>query len=279
MNKVFAFAKLLRPLNLFQGAIAVLISATLVNNFPSYQKILIVALIVILYLGAGNALNDYYDWEIDKINRPDRPIPRGDVKRSESLYLSMILFLVGTLLSIKVLKIEVAIILAISLFLLLTYTKLFKMRPFIGNAVISLMLGMVFIFSTAVFKDIRAGIAPALLAFGFTFIREIVKDIQDMKGDKRVNANTIPIKYGVKTARNFAIFLTALLIIGAPLLYVLKIYGKYYLVTLILAVEIPMIFFIYSIKKDSSAKNCSILSSMLKYIIFFGLLAIYLGKF
>ena len=67
--------------------------------------------------------------------------------------------------------------------------------------------------------------------------------------------------------------------IGAIFPYILNVYGKFYLFTVIFTVEIPLLYVIFSIQRDTSATNCSLISSVLKADIFFGLLAIYLGRF
>ncbi len=269
----------MRPLNLLQGAIAIFVCATLMDLFPEWREIVLAILIVWTYTGAGNSLNDYYDSEIDRINRPNRPIPSGLIKRSTALYYSVILFIIGSLLSVFIFSIDVLIVLIIAMFFLITYSRFFKPSPLWGNVVVSLILGMAFIFGSVIFKDIYKGIPPALLAFGFTLIRELIKDMQDIEGDRSVGANTFPIKYGLVTSKHLVTIMILVLMTGAFSPFFLSIYGKYYLVTLVLTVEIPLLFVIFSIQRDHSSKNCSRLSSILKGDIFFGLLAIYLGKF
>ncbi len=279
MKKGLAYLRLMRPLNLFQGAIALLVTGTLMKPFPSWGLLGLAVVIVWSYTGAGNALNDYYDAEIDKINRPNRPIPRGLIPRNNARTFAVFLFGLGSLSVIPILKIDLLVIMGIAMLLLIMYSVYFKVRPFWGNFVVSLILGMAFLFAASIYGDIRKGIPPFFLAFGFNFIREIVKDIQDMEGDRTQGARTIPLKYGVTAARNIIFFLTFLLMIGALLPFFMDIYGKYYLLTLLVAVELPLIYFIFSLFRDSSAINCGRLSGLLKADIFFGLLAIFLGRF
>ncbi len=279
MLKLYAYFRLLRPLNLLQGAIALLVMATLMDSFPAWNVILCAVLIVWCYTGAGNALNDYYDAEIDKINRPERPIPQGLVSRNGALRLSIVLFLIGSATAIPFLSKELIVIILLALFFLITYSPFFKMRPFWGNVIVSAILGMTFLFAASLYADLTRGIPPFCLAFGFNLIREMVKDIQDVSGDHACGAQTMPLRYGTTFTRRVIILCTVLLMVGALVPYGLGIYGKYYLLTLIFGVEIPLGFFIYSLQKDSSAANCARLAAFLKGDIFMGLLAIFLGKF
>lgn len=279
MGNLVGYFRLMRPLNLFQGAIAILVCASLMNGFPPWRIVLLTIAIVWLYIGGGNSLNDYCDSEIDRINRPTRPIPSAQVSRSGALIFSIILFTIGTIFSIPVLNLEVATVLFVSLFFLVTYSTLLKGKPFLGNVIVATILGLTFIFATVIFGDISKGVPPAFLAFGFTLIREIIKDMQDIEGDRAAGANTFPLKYGLDSSKHLVSILTILLITGALLPYILNVYGNFYLLVLIFTVEIPLLFVIFSIQRDCSSRNCFRLSSILKGDIFFGLLAIYLGKF
>lgn len=269
----------MRPINLLQGAIAVIVTATLMEQFPKWWKVLLAVVVIGFYMGGGNALNDYYDFEIDKINRPNRPISKGLIKRRESLIFSVCLFIMGSLLSLAIWSWQIGVILLISLILLISYSTFFKMKPLLGNAIVAILLGMAFIFSAAVFGDILKGIIPALLAFGFTIIREIIKDMEDLEGDKSLGANTFPIKYGVDKAKKLTSIFIIILILAAFLPFIFNIYGILYFLVLTFTVEFPLVYVLYSLQRDTSAKNCSRLSSILKGDIFFGLLAIFLGKY
>jgi len=181
------------------------------------------------------------------------------------------------LISIPILTPEIVIILAISLFSLVSYSFVFKTRPFWGNFVVAFILGFCFIFAATMFGDYYKGLTPALLAFGFNFIRELVKDMQDIEGDKIQNAQTIPLKYGLPFAQKLTVALILILMIGAPVPFILNIYGIYFLITLIIFVEFPLLYVIYLILKDSSPDSCGKIAAILKGDIFFGLLAILLG--
>jgi len=279
MSKIWALVKLMRPLNQFQGSIAVLVTATLFETFPPLGNILIGILIVVVYNGAANALNDYCDYEIDRINRPERPLPAGMISRKSALIWAILLFAAGSILGLLYGDPQLLLIMMVALILLVTYSLWFKHWPLVGNVVVALILGMAFLFSATLFGDWTKGLPPALLAFGFNFIREIVKDMQDVAGDVAAGARTLPIKYGLKGARNVVVVATALLIVSTLLPYQLNVYGKYYLGVVIFLVDLPLIYVMMAIWRDYSSRRCALLARILKGDVFFGLLAIYLGKF
>ncbi|MBU1064430.1 geranylgeranylglycerol-phosphate geranylgeranyltransferase, partial [bacterium] len=226
IKKILAYFRLMRPLNLFQGGIAVLVTGTLMDYFPQWTTILITVGIVWCFTGAGNALNDYCDAEIDQINRPERPIPQGVISRKAALVYAIGLFIAGSLLSLPLLMPLLMVIISVALVMLVSYSLYFKVRPFWGNLMVSLILGMAFLFAATVFGDIRKGIPPFFLAFSFNLIREIVKDIQDMEGDRVVNARTIPLSIGIPSTRMLIFFLTVMLMVGALIPYFFNIYGN-----------------------------------------------------
>lgn len=279
MKKVLALIQLMRPLNIIQGAIAVLVTATLFTPFPSLKLLLIGIAIVTCYSGAGNALNDYCDYQIDRINRPERPLPSGRVSRPLALTWASLLFISGTLLGLGHNQGPLLGIILFALVLLISYSLFFKRLPFIGNFTVALILGMTFLFSAALFGDWRKGIPPAFLAFGFNLIREIVKDMQDIEGDRAVGARTLPIWLGLEPTRNIVLAAIGLLCVGALLPYWLGIYGRYYLWVVLILVDLPLLYVMLALWRDSSSRNCGFLARILKGDVFFGLLAIYLGKF
>ena len=272
------YLELARPLNLLQAALAILVGYALVAD-PSPEKLLYVLITVLSIAAGGNAINDYFDFETDKINKPGRVLPSGRISKKEALIFSLLLFLISLIFLIPIFNFYAASIAIMSIILLVIYTPILKNIIIVGNLTVSLILGLAFIFTTAAFGQIKAGIIPALLAFGFNFVREIIKDMEDVSGDKGSGINTLPAKYGKQKAKYLAILGIIFIFIGIPFPFVLGVYGKYYFWTVLLTVEIPLIYVFVNLMLDISKKNCAKLSAILKYDIFFGLIAVYLGRF
>ncbi len=170
------------------------------GNFPVLPTGL-VFVVVFLVSGAGNAINDYFDIKIDSINRPERPIPSGRVKLKEALYFSYLLFVLGIALAIKINTVCGFIALFNSL-LLIFYAKTLKSTPLLGNLSIGYLTGSTFLFGASVFgfEGLKTlSVLFVLSALAIT-AREIVKDIEDMEGDKIEGADTLPLRIGARNA-------------------------------------------------------------------------------
>lgn len=149
--------------------------------------------------GAGNAVNDYFDREIDRVNRPDRPIPRGAVSPRGALVFSGLLF-VGAVVCALLLPLPAIAIAVVNLLLLIAYTELFKGLPGVGNAVVGLLTGSTFLFGGAAVGEPLGAWVLFVLAAVATLTREIVKDVEDLAGDREEGLNTLPIAVGEERA-------------------------------------------------------------------------------
>ena len=146
MSRIFASIQILRPLNMILCLFAVFIAGWLVNGVVS-PLLPYAALVVLCFAGASNILNDVLDIHIDKVNRPDRVLPSGQLQINDALILMSFLYLVGLMACIYLHPLGRQIALFTVLPLLILYTPLFKRLPFIGNIVVGSILGLVFIFT------------------------------------------------------------------------------------------------------------------------------------
>lgn len=97
MKKIKSFIELFRPFTSFLISLAVLVAAFVDAGFRAFSMppVLIAVFAVFLFGSAGNALNDYFDREIDKKNHPERPIPSGRITEKEALTASILMFLIS----------------------------------------------------------------------------------------------------------------------------------------------------------------------------------------
>lgn len=203
-------------------------------NAPLLTAFAVVA--TVLATGGGNAINDYFDREIDAINQPDRPIPRGAVSPRGALAFSVGLF--GGAVALTLLLPPLAIAIAvINLVGLVAYTEVFKGMPGVGNALVAALTGSTFLYGgAAVDGDLVAVLVLFALAAGATMAREIVKDVEDVAGDREEGLNTLPIAIGERQALYVAAAFVALAILASPVPYLLGIFGSVYLLALVPAV-------------------------------------------
>jgi len=207
--------ELLRIRNCIIGFLGVLVGASFTYSgegaFLS-SLVIISGFAVFLIIGAGNIINDYFDIEIDSVNKPDKPLPSGKVSKSDALMLSVILFLFGIGMS-KSVNQYCFYIATINTIILIIYATYSKRMLFISNLIVSYLVASIFLFGAltnlesfllAEQRNINLLTVLGVCAFLMTLSREIVKDIEDIKGDKYKYALTIPTKIGTKKARMIA---------------------------------------------------------------------------
>ncbi|MDF1532137.1 MAG: geranylgeranylglycerol-phosphate geranylgeranyltransferase [ANME-2 cluster archaeon] len=243
-----------------------------------YEPVLVFGA-VFLITGAGNAVNDYYDFEIDRINRPERPIPSGRVGRSSTLYLSFLLFALGIALSslLGPLCLVLAMFNSVMLFL---YASNFKRMALMGNLVVGYLTGSTFLFggALAVFQGtgIQSTVILCILAALANLAREIIKDIQDMEGDLKGGAHTLPIKIGASGAARVAAVAGLSGVVLSPLPFLFNVnnaFGISYLAVIFIA----DILFLVSVNEVLFRNNVAKASKLLKMAMFVALVAFVVG--
>ena len=284
---VRTYLELMRYKNCLMAGFAAMIGTLIAFNIltsnargsylPGYFPITdagLVFLVVFLVSGAGNAINDYFDIKIDSINRPDRPIPSGRVKLKEAFYFSYLLFALGTALAFSINSICGLIALFNSL-LLIFYAKILKGTPLLGNLSIGYLTGSTFLFGASVFGF--EGLETLFVLFVLSALaitaREIIKDIEDMEGDKIEGADTLPLRIGARKASYLAVLIGFLAVFLSPLPYLTSVLGLRYLYLVLLA-DLGFLAAIHQILiRNNPAKS----SKMFKIAMFFALLAFIAG--
>lgn len=197
----------------------------------AFETPLLVAAAVLatgLAVGAGNAVNDYFDRDIDAVNRPDRPIPRGAVSARGALAFSLVLF-AGAVVSALILPVTAIAIAVVNLLLLVAYTKLFKGLLGLGNVVVGFLTGSTFLFGGAAVGEPLGASALAVLAAVATFTREVIKDVEDLAGDREEGLRTLPIAFGERTATTVGLAALALAVVASVVPYLDGTFGVAYL--------------------------------------------------
>jgi geranylgeranylglycerol-phosphate geranylgeranyltransferase len=280
MNRFFAGFQILRPLNMILCLLAVLIAAFLTGGLLS-ELLPYAILTVICFAGASNILNDVLDVRIDRVNRPERVLPSGRLKILDALLLMGVLYGVGILACTYVQSLGRQIALITVLPLLVLYTPLFKRLPFIGNIVVGSILGLVFVFTEgAIHGNADKMWIPFFLATALSVIRELIKDGADMAGDYTANLKTFPQKFGLISTLWLLRLMTTALCFFAITPYTGGYYGIIYLITLILGVEIPLLYSMFIFLSEKSGPTDYIKASkILKGVTMAGMLVILSSRF
>lgn len=220
----------MRPGNCLMASLAALIGFLVADNSPEPLTAVLVALAVFAVTGAGNAVNDYFDREIDAVNRPSRPIPSNRISPRRAFAWSIILFGAGCLFALFINHLALAIAIFNSILLYL-YARNLKVTPFAGNVAVGYLTGSTFLFGGAAGNDINITLFLFLLASLATLAREIEKDIEDVAGDVASGARTLPIVIGERMSS----FLAASFVVAAIVLSYLAPLGRAYIMAVTVA--------------------------------------------
>lgn len=301
---MLAFLKLIRLPNLiFIGLTLVLIKFGLFKTLNAYEVLdgthyLLLIFATIFIAAAGYIINDIYDVEADKINKPKRVIVDEEISVKWAYNFFFIFTIIGVAIGFYIAnsidKPEFSVIFILSSALLFYYANTLKQVLFLGNVVVSLLVAIVILMPgffdllpavNAENREIQAYafiilITYALFAFLVNLLREMVKDQEDINGDYNSGIKTLPILLGVKRTNKviFAIAIISFLL----LVYVLYNYlynstaVVYYSLIFIVA---PLLYFILTILNTTKKKEFTNQSLLLKLLLFFGILSLGLYKY
>lgn len=251
----------------------------------------------LLLTAGGYAINDYYDIGIDEINRPNKVILRKYLPLSTGLYIYIILTVSGFIISAAVIFAldihKLLFVLLIVTFLYWFYTTKYKREFLSGNLAVAflaaLAVGIVWLYEF--FASVQKVNFPVLhiksitivtltysaFAFILTLVREIVKDVTDMKGDAAFQCQTIPLRFGIaKTKRILIFILSGAIVLMIYILTVLmekKLMLLFYYSLFLLAF---MIYIAYLILKARNDEDFKAISSALKVLFIAGVLSMQL---
>ena len=239
---MLGYLSLVRPLNGAMAAIATWTGA-IVAGFPigytnmltfPLSPVLLAMISVFLISSGGMAINDYFDAEIDKLNKPKRPIPSGKIKKKSAMAFSIILFVSG-IAAAYFINTNALGVAAFAAVLLIAYAAKLKKVIMAGHVSVSLLVGLTFIYGGIAAGNYIPALMMALLAVLSNTAREIYKSIEDVMGDKKHNVTSLPIKLGVLKAKMIAnAFVIASVIFSfAP--FILGTFGQLYLFFVVIA--------------------------------------------
>lgn len=234
--------------------------------YVSSQKIpdlnsALLSLPVFLTTAAGNALNDYFDYELDRYVNRKKPIVSGRIKRETALYLSIALFAVS--LAISLIKVKLFLINLGSIAMLVFYDKYSKKLSIFGNTIVSLLTALVIIYGLAISGIFYPLSLLAFSAFLINMAREIVKDVEDYAADKRFNGRTIPIIFGRENAASIAKLFAVLSIV--PLTKIMD-FNRLLVVFLVIAYSLTLF--------KNITKNATRIQKLYKVLMFVSILLV-----
>jgi geranylgeranylglycerol-phosphate geranylgeranyltransferase len=262
-----------RPLNVVLTAISVL-----VGGLASYAvldiPIVVAAVSASLIAAGGYVVNDIFDVEIDRINRPDRPLPRGDITIHAAKLWYVTLTLTGLIPPFFLLPISNRIIALAAVIALFTYAAWLKRTPLVGNLVVAMVSGVVFVYGGVIGAAPIISLVPGLLAFAYHLGREILKAAADRLGDEATGAVTVAVLWGERTAMRLAVLPLIAVILVSPLPTWFGWFGERYLIAVIVGINVVLAYVIRQAWLFPNADNANRLAHVLKWDMIVGLFAV-----
>lgn len=229
----------------------------------------------------GYWVNDAFDFKIDRENKPRKVIVNAhlSVKKVLTAYWAALVVVMGFSLLL-----QPPVLWAINAgaaALLFLYAWLLKRTTVIGNIVIATLTAMVVYYAALMYVPSTALLWTILFAFEVTFIREVVKDMEDIKGDLKFKLQTLPIRIGLGATRQVVVasYIVFILSCYAPVLEALVRMGEFnwqYVVVSILAVQVPAALLAVKMSKAEQTADYAWQSKWLKALIFTGMLSMLL---
>jgi 4-hydroxybenzoate polyprenyltransferase len=302
MRLIAAFLRLVRLPNLF----FILLTQTLFQfciYFPLYRdsvdekdiiSFLLLSFASVFIAAAGYVINDYFDINIDEVNKPQRMVVDKIIHRRWAIAWHFILSFSGvvlTALAVPILQKWYLILANITCVALLWfYSTKFKKGLLVGNIVISLLTAwtilIIFFSKVSVSDAITPGsyAQPKFFRFAFlyagfafitTLIREAIKDIEDLTGDEKYGCRTMPIVWGVNATKVYiAVWMIVLIVMLLVIqVYILQFRWWWPVVYTVIAVIIPLMIIFNRLFKASSTQDYSNLSSRIKLVMLAGILS------
>ena len=303
MNLTVAFLKLIRWPNLGFIALTQLLFFFCILHFvykgtqtpallPHIFYLLITASITIA--AAGYIINDYFDLNIDLINKPDKLIIERHINRRWAIFLHLFLsgigFIISCYVGYKLRNIYIPFLNLLAIAALWFYSTTFKKKLLIGNALISLLTAwVILVITVAEFgltrsSETKAFILPRLMkvsflyagfAFIISLIREVIKDMEDIEGDVKYGCQTMPIVWGIPVSKVFAGVWLIVLTGGVAALqfYVLQLGWWLSAIYCVLLIIIPLLWILDKLYKAQVAADFSRLSSAVKIVMLTGIVS------
>jgi len=274
-KRLWSHVEITRPHNLVVAALSVWAGWWAAGGEPA-APLFFACLASALVAAAGNVINDCYDAAIDRINKPQRPIPSGRLSLQQCRIQALVLLLLAVTSASRVGQSMVGVTLVWAAALLL-YSARLKTRFLWGNLVVSLVCASGFPVGAALAGSPERGLLPAVLAFCFLMGREIVKDVEDLRGDGAAGATTLARRLGASRALWVALLFFGLFAVLVPWPYWVELCDRRYLLVMG-AGALPLLAWAsWSMLRDSSPRNLVRVSWILKLDMFVAILGFWFG--
>ncbi len=239
---------MIRPANSFLVGFAVVVGIAVSSN--NYREIFSLTSLLGFLSGFfissfSMVSNDIYDYEVDRVNQPSRPLPSSAVKLGQARNFSIILLVLGLACSLP-LGIPNLVIATAFAFIGWYYNFRAKKSGLLGNSLVALSLAIPYIFGSIALRNyaLNLGYLLALTSFLAGMGREVLKGVSDIEGDKIRNVRTVASTRGVASAKLISAFFFLLAVASSVLPLIFGLLGRAFLIYVGL-ILIPDAIFLY----------------------------------
>jgi geranylgeranylglycerol-phosphate geranylgeranyltransferase len=282
MYKMSGYVRLMRPVNCFMMGFAVIVGVAL--SSPQFSSVLWLRLLYGFVTGftltaASMTINDYYDREIDAVNEPKRPIPRGLIKPKDALLFAFVLTAIGFA-AAYLTNVFCFVIAIIAWIIFTTYTTIGKRSGLLGNFLVSLCVAIPFIYGGYV---ATSSLETNVLIFAsIVFLsdtgREITKGIVDVEGDKKYGVKTLAVRFGEKVAAVAAAFFYLFAVLLSPIPWFLQLVS-FWFIPFVAITDVGLVASSFMLIRDYSRENTRRIKKIVLLWFIIGLLAFLFGAY
>jgi geranylgeranylglycerol-phosphate geranylgeranyltransferase len=277
LSHLLAAIEISRPHNMLAAGLCVAAGCHVAGGELGTAAIAAAALAA-LATGAGNVINDYFDLEIDRVNKPRRPLPSNRISKRGALVTYVFLsiaVLAGALLFVPRQVTALVLVWQVALFGYAVGAQ----RVFVaGNLLVAVITSSAFVAGGLAAGNARAALVPFLIAFFFVLCRELVKGAEDIRGDAGAGVRTLALVLGVERTVVVASVMMLALASLIPLPAIVGYYGEAYFWTMVLGVVPGLVVGARMITARARRQTFTRVSWILKAGMFLGILAIAMGN-
>jgi len=286
--RLLAYLELVRPHNVLAAVICVLLGMAASYKVAGYTfniaDALAASLVVALVSAGGYAINDYFDYMVDLVNKPYRPIPSGRVSPKEALAFSVALGAVGVALSTWFGYVSVVFVL-LNAVLVYAYSAKIKELGIVGNVVVSFEGSASIVYGSLVaslsigrYEILSASVIPTIIAFVLLLGREIVKTIEDYYADSVRGVRSLPRVLGLRKSALIASIILLSVVPLSFLPYFSGIYDRFVYAPLATLTIVLIVLSVARMLRSSNIVSAAAkVRSILKVSIITGILALLLS--
>ncbi|MEM6263318.1 MAG: geranylgeranylglycerol-phosphate geranylgeranyltransferase [Bacteroidota bacterium] len=283
------FFLLSRPLNVLISVLAFIVACFLAKghswSFFTDPRFYATSLTIAGIAASGYWINDAYDFRIDRVNKPKRTIVNAllSVKKVLTVYF-VFNFLILACSAFYLAKYhhqyDITFINVLSVVLLFSYASYFKRVSVVGNLLIAFLTSLVIVLAGYLYVINRDLAFMIAFAFQVTLLREITKDIEDIKGDLQFGLRTLPIQMGIRFTKYIlgVLYVSFIISTYVPIIVEYVKTGEFlwmYAIASVALVQVPSVYLVWIMYRSGHPRNFSRQSTLLKYLIFGGIVSLF----